>query len=159
MKRFPIRTLRAPLAGALALIASTALSTGIASACLPQSTPIIEGIDWHYLSPDGGRLKLENGKVSGSDSCNLVFGDYTITRSPAGNVLTFGPIATTSRYCYQGHATQQAFTALFSRPNGYKVVTLPGGEQHLSLYPAGTKGVLSTNTMVFSNRNTHPEKQ
>lgn len=159
MTRFSIHALRAPLIGALALGVGLALTPGIAGACQPDSTPVIEGIDWYYLSPDGGHLTFDNGRLSGSDSCNWVSGEYTITHSPAGAILTFGPIASTRRYCFEGHATQRAFTALFSRPNGYTVVTLPNGEQRLSLYPAGSKGLRPSDTMVFSNRNTHPSAE
>ena len=48
----------------------------------------IEGIDWVSGS---ARLRLENGRVSGSGGINRLMGDYRLD----GSSLTFGAIATT----------------------------------------------------------------
>jgi heat shock protein HslJ len=46
-------------------------------------------------APSDACLQFADGKLTGSDGCNSLFGDATIT----GSQITFGPIATTKKAC------------------------------------------------------------
>jgi len=46
-------------------------------------------------APSDAYLQFAEGKLTGSDGCNSLFGDVTIT----GSQITFGPIATTKKAC------------------------------------------------------------
>lgn len=46
-------------------------------------------------APSGAYLQFADGKLSGSDGCNSLFGDAAVARDS----ITFGPIGTTKRAC------------------------------------------------------------
>lgn len=47
------------------------------------------------MAPQNAYLEFADGKVTGSDGCNSLFGDATIS----GDTITFGPIGTTKKAC------------------------------------------------------------
>ncbi len=59
-------------------------------------------------APSGAYLQFADGRVTGSDGCNSLFGDAAI----AGEHITFGPIATTKKACPQMTGTDDVRAVL-----------------------------------------------
>lgn len=60
----------------------------------------------------------QNGMVGGSTGCNVV----KATFASDGGELTFGPIATTRKYCAAAFATERAYVAMLEDVRGYQIV-------------------------------------
>jgi putative lipoprotein len=56
--------------------------------------------------------------VGGSTGCNVV----KATFASDGGELTFGPIATTRKYCAAAFATERAYVAMLEDVRGYQIV-------------------------------------
>lgn len=75
------------------------------------------------MAPPKAYLEFADGKVTGSDGCNRISGSATI----AGDMITFGPIASTKMACpgVQGtEAVHQALTGEVTWRIDYNVLTL-----------------------------------
>lgn len=67
-------------------------------------------------APSDAYLQFAEGKVTGSDGCNSLFGDAAIT----GSQITFGPIATTKKAC-QGMSGTDELRAVLTGTVGWHI--------------------------------------
>jgi heat shock protein HslJ len=68
------------------------------------------------VAPSGAFLKFADGKLTGSDGCNSLFGDAAIS----GDHLTFGPIGTTKKAC-PGMTGMDQLRAVLTGTVGWKI--------------------------------------
>ena len=68
-------------------------------------------------------------RLGGSGGCNRLLGSYELD----GDTLTFGQMATTKMACGQGMDTEQAFLAVLTQVQTWKIVS-----EHLELFDAGS---------------------
>jgi heat shock protein HslJ len=115
----------------------------------------LEGTKWvlyaldgvKYTTPSGGKtvfimLDPAETKMSGSATCNTIFGKYTAVKTAdAGeNVqlsLKFGPIASTEMFCNNVMDTETKFKAALEKTTQYKIT-----KQKLYLYNDADKVIL-----------------
>lgn len=95
----------------------------------PRADRPLTGTDWQLAWLEGRRveppvdargaaaLRLDAGRVSGSDGCNRVMGPVTID----GRTLRIGPLAGTRMACLEGMDDAQAFTDALARVQAYAV--------------------------------------
>jgi heat shock protein HslJ len=66
------------------------------------------------MAPQGAYLQFGDGKVTGSDGCNSLFGDAVIT----GDTIAFGPIGTTKKACPDSDVVPQARQSVLAALTG-----------------------------------------
>lgn len=111
----------------------------------PVSPPALTGA-WDVVELGGEEvaekhrptLRFEDGRVSGSTGCNQFQGSF----EQKGAALSFGPLASTRRYCEESAEIETRFLAALDKVNAFrlardKVRLLAGDDVLATLRPTG----------------------
>lgn len=99
------------------------------AAVAPHNFVELEGTQWHLADGPSAYFTLENGQVSGNDSCNTIGG----TAKVEGEHILFGDLFSTRMAC---PATEKTSAEFLKAIGGERIVALDGAK--LTLKDAAT---------------------
>lgn len=84
--------------GLRASVAVVALASIAGLSGCAQEPPPITGVDWHLESDRAATFRIDGSELSGTDSCNRIFGDAAVTDDEPASIA-FGVLAATRMAC------------------------------------------------------------
>lgn len=58
---------------------------------------VVSGVDWHLDSDRNASFRIDGEKLTGTDSCNRIFGDAVVAVDPVS--IEFGVLGSTRMWC------------------------------------------------------------
>ena len=74
---------------------------------------VVSGVDWRLDSDRNASFRIDGEKLTGTDSCNRIFGDAVVADDPVS--IEFGVLGSTRMWCLDETGAQEIMPALDGR--------------------------------------------